>query len=70
MKRRDVMREIKRQAKLMGVEVTFREGGNHTIVTLSNCVAQVPRHHEIPYGTVRKIMKDLEPELGERWLKI
>ena len=54
----------------MGVEVTFREGGNHTIVTLSNCVAQIPRHHEIPSGTVRKIMKDLEPELGERWIKI
>jgi hypothetical protein len=64
------MRELKRQAKLMGVEVTFREGGNHTIVTLSNCVAQIPRHHEIPSGTVRKIMKELEPELGERWLKI
>jgi hypothetical protein len=70
MKRIDLIRAIRRSARLKGIEVTFREGGNHTIATLGNCVAEIPRHREIPYGTVRKIMKDLEPTLGDRWLKI
>ena len=64
------MRAIERRAKMMGKKVTVREGGNHTIVTVSNSVAEIPRHREIPKGTVRKIVKDLEPEFGEWWLKI
>ncbi len=55
---------------MIGKKVTVREGGNHTVVTLGNSMTEIPRHREIPKGTVRKIVKDLEPELGERWLKI
>ena len=64
------MRAIERRAKMIGKKVTVREGGNHTVVTLGNSMTEIPRHREIPKGTVRKIVKDLEPELGERWLKI
>ena len=70
MKRIDLIRAIRRRAKQKGSALTFREGGNHTIVTLGNCVAEIPRHREIPHGTIRRIVKELEPEFGESWLKI
>jgi hypothetical protein len=70
MKRIDLIRAMVRRARELGIKITFHEGGNHTIVTVSNCVSQIPRHTEIPYGTARKIVKDLEQEFGKRWLRV
>jgi hypothetical protein len=47
--------------------VLWREGGNHSIFTLGDVRVLIPRHREIPDVLARKIMKDLEPDLGERW---
>jgi hypothetical protein len=55
---------------MMEKEVTLREGGRHTIVTIGNSTTQIPRHREILTGTARSIMKELEPEFGKRWLRI
>jgi hypothetical protein len=69
MKRRDLLRVIERRALMMEIEVTFREGGRHTIITVGSRVSIIPRHREIHSGTVDAIMKDLEPIFGKRWLK-
>jgi hypothetical protein len=54
---------------MMDKEVTMREGGSHTIVTIGSSITQIPRHREILTGTLASIVKDLESELGKRWLK-
>ena len=69
MKRRDLIRVIERRALMMGLEVTLREGGRHSIITVGSYVTIIPRHREIHSGTVDAIMKDLEPVFGKRWLK-
>lgn len=69
MKRLDLMRAIERRALMMSIEVTKREGGRHTLITVGSSRAQIPRHREIADRTLESIMKDLEPELGKRWLK-
>ena len=69
MKRRDLIRAIERRALMMEVQVTYREGGRHSIITVGTCVTEIPRHREIHSGTVDAIMKDLEPVFGKRWLK-
>ncbi len=47
--------------------VMIREGGNHSIFTLGDIRVPIPRHREIPDVLARKIVKELESELGERW---
>jgi hypothetical protein len=69
MKRRDLLRIIERRAIMMELEVTFREGGRHSIITVGSSISIIPRHREIHPGTVDAIMKDLEPVFGKRWLK-
>ena len=69
MKRRDLLRAIERRALMMELEVTFREGGRHSILTIGNTSTQIPRHRDIHPGTVDAIMKDLEQVFGKRWLK-
>lgn len=44
----------------------IREGGNHSIFTLGDVRVPIPRHREIPDVLARKIMKELESELGTR----
>jgi hypothetical protein len=69
MKWRDLLRVIERRALMMEIEITFREGGRHSMITVGSCVTFIPRHREIQSGTVDAIMKDLEPVFGKRWLK-
>ena len=68
MKRRELLKMIYRQAALRGIKnVTLREGGRHTIVTIGNLSIPIPRHRDIGDLLATHIMKEFEPVLGERW---
>ena len=68
MKRSDLIREISRGARRAGLLwVMVREGGNHSIFTLGEQRLPIPRHREIPDVLARRIMKELESELGKGW---
>lgn len=61
MKRRDIEKAIRRIAKTKGVEVTFEEGTNHTIVRFDDRkVTLLPRHNEINELTARGAIKTAE----------
>ena len=49
----------------------IRQRGSHVRVSCGRCVTTVPVHagEDLPPGTLRKIERDLEPCLGERWLR-
>lgn len=68
MKRRELLKMIYREASRKGVSnVTLREGGRHSIVTLSNLNIPIPRHREIGDLLAMQIMKECEPVFGGRW---
>ena len=67
MKRIDVIRIVKREANRLGKRFTLSEGGSHSIVTVGETKVSVPRHREIPLGTVQIIMRTLEKEFGKDW---
>ena len=68
MKRRELLKVIYLQARLMGINnVTLREGGRHSIVTIGNLSIPIPRHRDIGDLLAMQIMKECEPVLGERW---
>lgn len=68
MKRVYLLRMISRAASDAGLPwVMTREGGNHSIFTLSNTQIQIPRHRDINELTAKAIMKHLEKELGAKW---
>ena len=53
---------------LLGIrDVTLREGGRHSIVTISNVSIPIPRHKEIGDLLAMQIMKEFQSVLGERW---
>ncbi len=67
-KRAELIRTISQRARESGLLwVMIREGGNHSIFTLGDHHVPIPRHREIPDVLARKIMKELESELGEGW---
>jgi len=67
-KRRELLKKIYRQAALQGIKnVTLREGGSHSIVTISNLSIPIPRHKELADLLAMQIMKQFQPVLGERW---
>jgi hypothetical protein len=67
-KRRVLLKLIYREASQKGISnVTLREGGRHSIVTLSNLRIPIPRHREIGDLLAMQIMKECEPVFGERW---
>lgn len=67
MKRRDLLRIIRNRANVEGKSYTLSEGGSHSRLTVGNTKVSIPRHTEIPLGTVRIIMRALEAELGKDW---
>jgi len=60
MKRRDLMKKLERIAKEQGEEIVIREGGNHTVVTIGENTAPVPRHNEVSEILAKKIIKQAE----------
>ncbi len=68
MKRRDLLRRIDRTAKEAQVEWRkLRDRGDHEVWVCGGVRVPVPRHREIAEHTAEKIMKQVEPALGERW---
>ena len=61
------MKIIRSAAKSQGLSYTLSEGGAHTRVTVGSTAISIPRHSEISTGTVRSIVKALEPALGKGW---
>ena len=56
-----------RERQILFVEL--RHNGRHEIYTLGNTQIQFGKHAEIKHGEFFAIVKDCEPELGERWWK-
>ena len=67
MNRIAMMRKISRRAKRCGHDLSFVRQGRHEYWACGGFTFAVPRHREIPKGTVEGIFKDLEPVLGEGW---
>ncbi len=59
MKRRDLLKTLKAEAKARGVEMEVVEGGNHTKVIIGDVQTVVPRHNEINEITARAILKQM-----------
>lgn len=53
MKRRNLMKRLAQIAKVQGVEMRVRKGGNHTKDWIANRSEMVPRHTEINEMTAR-----------------
>jgi hypothetical protein len=70
MKRRDLLRRIRQEAKANGKDVTESEGGAHSKITVGKTSVRVPRHNEINIETARAIMRDLDEEFGKGWSRL
>lgn len=67
-KKRDLLNEIRREAKKSGVVFRLmRFGNSHDIWTIGNSRIPIPRHSEINGKTAREIRKECEKELGKEW---
>ncbi len=67
MKGRDLLRIIRNRALVDGASYTLSEGGSHSRLTVGSTNVSIPRHREIPLGTVRIILRTLESEFGKEW---
>lgn len=63
-------RVLLRFLKKLGCQET-RQSGSHVRVECGACMTTIPVHRgeELPKGTLGQIQRDLEPCLGERWLR-
>ena len=69
-KRDEIERRIRREARRQGVRWTLdREGARHSVFRLGNTVIPIPRHVEIGEGLARDILRECEVELGKNWWK-
>jgi len=68
MKPREVLRLLRDEAKGRGLPpVEVEHGKLHDKFICGSCVAIIPRHGDIPTGTLHSILKSYEPIFGERW---
>jgi predicted RNA binding protein YcfA (HicA-like mRNA interferase family) len=63
-------KELLRRLRELGC-VEVRRKGSHVIVRCGTCTSVVPVHsgEDIKPGTLRAIVRQLEPCLGKDWLK-
>jgi mRNA interferase HicA len=70
MRRAELVRKIARAAAVVDKEmILLREGGSHSVFRCGSQSVVIPRHREINELTARRIMRDLDGELGEGWWK-
>lgn len=64
-------RELIRILRAVGAEEVRKGKGSHVRFRLGACSTTVPVHlgEDIRLGTLRAIERQLEPCLGERWLR-
>lgn len=68
MRRGDLIREIRREAKRNGLSFELiRSTGGHDVFSLDGLVIPLPRHREIGSGLTEDIRKQCEPKLGKGW---
>lgn len=61
--------EVIRVIERLGGE-RVRQKGSHVRMRVGDCYTTVPVHtRDLPKGLLRGIERDLEPPLGERWLR-
>jgi ribosomal protein S25 len=70
MKRRELLKRIRHEAKRCKKVVTESEGGSHTKLTVGKTSVRIPRHVQINIETARGIMRDLDEEFGKGWSKL
>jgi mRNA interferase HicA len=70
MRRKELLRRIREEAKRCKKEVTEREGGSHTKLTVGSTSVRIPRHVQLNIETARGIMRDLDEEFGKGWSKL
>ncbi|WEV47302.1 hypothetical protein OZX62_03215 [Bifidobacterium sp. ESL0690] len=63
MKRKKLERRLWEIARLHNLDITFREGGNHTIVVIGSTQSTIPRHREINEITANSIIRYFERNL-------
>lgn len=56
MRRKELLRRIREEAKRCKKEVTEREGGSHTKLTVGSTSVRIPRHVQLNIETARGIM--------------
>lgn len=63
-------RELRKLLRELGC-VELRQHGSHLVVRCGKCTTVIPVHkgRDIAPGTLRAIVKQLEPCLGKDWLK-
>ena len=67
MKRREVIRRLKAEAKSRGLEFEVIELTRHTAVKVGQTTKTIGRHGEIPNKTVIKFYEQFGSELGKGW---
>jgi|GEM_PF-2012621 len=67
MKRREVLKIIRREAKRQGVFFLEYERTRHTGIRVGEVETVVARHVEIHDIAVIKLFKQIEPALGKDW---
>ncbi len=67
MKRRDVLKKLRNQAKAEGLDFETYELTNHTGVKIGNTSSTLARHSEIDDLTARKFWDQFADEFGKGW---
>lgn len=67
MKRTDLIRLIRKQAKDAGLPMDLiREGREHEVWRVGGTDLPIPRHREVSPGVTRKLLKAVEKEVSGR----
>jgi hypothetical protein len=67
MKRRDVLKKLRAQARAKGLEFEEYELTNHTGIRVGNTASTLGRHSEIDDLTARKFFDQFAAEFGKGW---
>jgi hypothetical protein len=66
-RRSQLIRKIRQEARRQGVSVKEVEGARHDILWLGSVKIPIPRHAEIGQRTTEDILHECESELGKGW---
>jgi hypothetical protein len=67
MRRSELLRTIRRQARASGVEVIDKGGAAHQHLVVGSVNIRVPRHIEISNGVTQQLLHALQAEFGNGW---
>jgi hypothetical protein len=67
MKRFELIRKIRQEARRQGVAWKQVAGANHDMIWLGSVMIPIPRHSEIGQRTIEDILHECEAELGKGW---